>query len=300
MNNNKALRDSIDNEKQTISNLNLRNSKLPIINSRQTTLVILIIVLLFLVSILVGSLLVPAERLASNLSATNHPPSLTYLFGTDWLGRDMLARTVVGLKTSLLIGFYTTILSLFISLIVGMLSAFSKKADIISSFIIDVFLSIPHLVLMIFVSVMMGRGLTGVTVAISLTHWAPFSRIIRSKVIEIQNKEYIQISYRFGKSSLWVALNHFMPHIVSNVFIGFSLIFPQVILHEASITFLGFGLPPHEPAIGIILSESLNYMTRGLWWLVIFPGFSLFLVVYSIYTLGNRINKILDEHTAHE
>src|SRR5690606_2240412 len=103
-----------------------------------------------------------------------------------------------------------------------------------------------------------------------------------------------------GKSKWWVAIHHILPHVFPQLLIGFMLMFPHVILHEAAITFLGLGMSPHEPAIGIILSESMKYLSSGMWWLAFFPGLSLLLIVRAFDHIGENIRMLMDTVRAHD
>jgi peptide/nickel transport system permease protein len=125
------------------------------------------------------------------------------------------------------------------------------------------------------------------------------TRVIRAEVMQVKEMEYTKISRKFGKSKLFIAREHVFPHVFPQLVVGTVLIFPHAILHEASITFLGFGLPPHEPAIGVILSESMKYLTSGKWWLAFFPGASLVLVSMMVENIGRNIEKIINPKTAY-
>ena len=144
-----------------------------------------------------------------------------------------------------------------------------------------------------------GGGLKGIVLGVSLTHWTSLTRIIRAEVMQVKEAEYTKIARNFGKSTLYIAKNHILPHIIPQLLVGIVLIFPHAILHEASVTFLGFGLQSHEPAIGIILSESMKYLTSGKWWLAFFPGLSLVLVSMMVDNMGKKIGKLIDPKTAY-
>ena len=134
----------------------------------------------------------------------------------------------------------------------------------------------------------------------AITHWPSLTRIIRAEVMQIKNSEYVKLSKNFGKSNVYIATKHILPHIIPQLLVGVVLIFPHAILHEASITFLGFGLQPHEPAIGIILSEAMKYLSSGRWWLAFFPGISLVLVSLMVDNIGKQISKLINPKLAHK
>lgn len=272
-----------------------------IFNRRQRTLITIIIGTIFLVSVVLGGLFIDEGKIVTNLTARNLTPSIDHLFGTDWLGRDMFARTIMGLTLSIGVGLLGSIGSVIIALILGMIAAtMGNVADNIVSWLIDLFLSVPHLVILILISFMFGGGFKGIVIGLMLTHWPSLARIIRAEVMQVRSAEYVQVSSQMGKSRWWIAIHHIFPHLIPQVLIGFMLLFPHVILHEAAVTFLGLGLSPHEPAIGIILSESMKYLSSGMWWLAFFPGLSLLLVVRSFDIIGSNLRKFINPSSANE
>ena len=166
------------------------------------------------------------------------------------------------------------------------------------SWIVDLFLSVPHLLAIILISIALGGGAFGVTVGVALTHWTSLTRVLRAEIKQIQTSEYVKLSKNLGKSKLWIATKQILPLIVSQIIVGTILIFPHAIMHEASVTFLGFGLSPHEPAIGVILSESMKYLATGNWWLALFPGLSLLIIVLLFDIVGENIKKLLNPASA--
>lgn len=249
--------------------------------------------LLFLI-IAFSGFLIGDEQIEANMSEKNLSPSVEHLFGTDWLGRDMFYRTFLGLHLSLQVGLLAATISTLIALIFSLLSSINKYFDAIVTGLIDLFLSIPHLVALILIAFVLGGGVKGVVVGIALTHWPSLTRVLRAELMQIKSAEYVQISKKLGKSRMWIIRRHFLPQLMPQLFVGFILLFPHAILHESAVTFLGFGLSPEQPAIGIILSESMKYLTTGMWWLVLFPGLSLISMVAMFDVLGNNLRKLLN------
>ena len=126
------------------------------------------------------------------------------------------------------------------------------------------------------------------------------ARLIRAEVIQLRESPYIQISCKLGKSSWYIARKHMLPHLVPQFIVGLVLMFPHAILHESSITFLGFGLSTEQPAIGIVLSEAMQYLITGKWWLALFPGLLLVFTVVLFYILGESLRKMLDPGSIHQ
>ena len=270
-------------------------------NRRQKTIITTIFAAILLISIVLGGFLIDNERIASNLEARNLAPSLKYPFGTDWLGRDMLARTVKGLTLSLGVGMLASIISVLIALTMGMLAATKGRAvDSFISWLVDLFLSVPHIVTLILIAFSLGGRKRGVIIGVALTHWPSLTRVIRAEVMQVRSAEFVGVSREFGKSRWWIALRHILPHLVPQFFVGLVLLFPHAVLHEAAITFLGFGLSPHQPAIGIILSESMAYLSTGMWWLAFFPGLGLLIMVRTFDILGDNLHMLIDPHRGHE
>lgn len=263
-------------------------------NLRQRTFLIIFISLLLLIGMITSGLFMSDEKIRLNPEAMNQAPSLLHLFGTDWLGRDMLARTLKGLTLSFSVGILAAFASAMIALTLSLLASWHRWIDRVVTWLIDLFMSVPHLVLLLLISFAMGGGFQGVIIGLTLTHWPSLTRILRAEMLQVKTAKYVGISKQLGKSNAWIARYHILPHLLPQLFIGFILLFPHAILHEAAITFLGFGLPSEQPAIGIILSESMRYLSTGQWWLALFPGLSLLLMVVLFDTLGHALQRWID------
>lgn len=241
------------------------------------------------------------DALVSDFSRKNLPPGFPFLFGTDFLGRDMIKRTFAGLSMSIRLGIITSAASGAIALLLGTASALlGKRADQAVTGIINLVMGIPHILLLILISFACGKGLTGVVIGISLTHWTSLARLLRAEVLQLKESQYVKISEKLGMGRCQIVKQHILPHLLPQFLTGLVLLFPHAILHEASITFLGFGLSPEQPAIGIILSESMKYLITGKWWLAVFPGACLVIVVLLFQGLGQGLNNLLDPGSAHE
>jgi len=229
------------------------------------------------------------ESMTTDFSRKNLSPCLTYPFGTDWLGRDMIKRTMAGLSMSIRLGAVTAGASAVIAVILGTAAAvFGKTADRLISGLINLIQGIPHMLLLILISYGLGKGFRGVAVGIALTHWPSLARLMRAEVMQLKTSQYVKISEKLGMGPVRIAAEHMLPHLIPQFITGLILLFPHAILHEAGITFLGFGLSPEEPAVGIILSESMTYLMTGKWWLAVFPGAALVLVVLLFEWAGTE------------
>ncbi|MBQ9025011.1 MAG: ABC transporter permease [Methanobrevibacter sp.] len=269
-------------------------------NLRTKTLLTIGIAAFILVIVVIYSFFINPTEITTNFKAMNQPPSLEHLFGTDWMGRDMFTRTMKGLGLSVQIGAGASILSSLIAIALAFVGSVNKYLDGFIAWLVDLFLSIPHILLIILISIALGGGAFGVTMGVALTHWTSLTRVLRAEIKQIQTSDYVKLSERFGKSKLFIARKHILPLVITQIIVGTILIFPHAIMHEASVTFLGFGLSPHEPAIGIILSESMKYLATGNWWLALFPGLALLIIVLLFDIAGENIKKILDPTSANE
>ncbi len=227
-------------------------------------------------------------------------PSFMHVFGTDAYGRDMFVRTMKGLSLSLQIASVATIGSVVVSFVLAfLLASCGEVVDRCVTFLIDVFLSIPHIIFLIIISVAMGRGVRGVMVGIVATHWTYLTRILRAEIRSLKNCSFIEIALKLGKSRWYVAWNHIVPSLIPQMIVGTVMLFPHAILHEASISFLGFGLSLSTPSIGIILAESMQYLRLGAWWLAFFPGLLLVVVVVCILRFGGLLKQMVDPYRYH-
>lgn len=267
---------------------------------RSRTIILIIASIVILSSIAAAGYLCAGQAVSTDFASKNLPPSAIHLFGTDFMGRDMFVRTVSGLSMSIGIGVLTAFVSACLALAVGLAAALlGPAADGILSGLIDVVMGIPHMLLLILISFACGRGFTGVVIGISLTHWPSLARLIRAEVIQLRESPYIRIAGKLGAGKWEIAAVHMLPHLAPQFVTGLILLFPHAILHEASITFLGFGLMPEQAAIGIILSESMSQLVMGKWWLALFPGLCLVAVVILFQMLGQGICDMLDPGRVH-
>ena len=255
----------------------------------------------YLLGILIWGTMMPEEAYAVDYSMKLTPPGGSHIFGTDFMGRDMLCRSVKGLSISMVIAALAAGISSVIALLAGVAAAvFGGKADSFVNWCVDLCMGIPHLILLILISFMLGRGPEGVTAAVAFTHWPELTRVVRAEVLQIRSSQYVKAAYKMGKSKIWVAWNHMIPHVLPVYLVGAVLLFPHAIMHEAAITFLGFGLPAEVPAIGVILSESMQYISTGKWWLALFPGLLLLAAVMLFDRIGETLKRLLNPNSGNE
>lgn len=282
--------------------IKLKKKRIQIFPNRRKRIVLYITIsIIYLLTILIVGLTMNPDKYAVDYSAKFISPSLGYLFGTDFMGRDMFWRCIKGLSNSILIGIFASVVSSFIALVFGVSSAIiGGWYDRFINWCVDLCMGIPHLILLILISFMLGRGAKGVTIAVAITHWTGLTRLVRAEVLQVRSTQYVQAAYKMGKSKLQVAKSHIIPHVLPVYLIGIVLLFPHAIMHEASITFLGFGLPAEVPAIGVILSEAMKHITTGKWWLALFPGLMLLSVVLLFDVIGENLKLLVNPNSGNE
>jgi peptide/nickel transport system permease protein len=250
-------------------------------------------VLLF-AAILVASSLVGESGIATHLESRHLPPSLSRLLGTDWLGRDMFTRVLLGLRLSLWVGFIAAFASAVLGITLGLVAGLGRGiADQMVGWLINLVMSLPHLVFQILIAFACGGGTKGVVMAVALTHWASLARVIRSEVQRIRSSDYVLLSAHLGQSKWWIARYHIGPQLLPQFLVGLILMFPHAISHEAALSFIGLGLSPHLPSMGIVLAESLRHLSTGYWWLAVCPGVALLITVKAFDVLGEDLRTLL-------
>ncbi|QQA44979.1 ABC transporter permease [Pelagovum pacificum] len=251
-----------------------------------------IVALTLLVAVLAGGVLLPDGALSINAGSRALPPQPSHPAGTDMLGRDIAARTLAALAQSLQVGLLAAGASTLVAVALGLAATFGRVADHLVGVLTELALGLPHFVLLIMIAFAMGGGTTGVVVAIALTHWPRLSRILRHEAQTTAASEYVMISRALGRSQLWVARHHLAPHLVPQIIAGFIVIFPHAILHEAGLSFIGLGIEPHLPSIGVMLSESLGEIMAGHWWVAAAPGLGLMLIALALERFGEALRQL--------
>lgn len=248
---------------------------------------------LFVAAVLAAAWTIPPNALATDPATRLLAPSWAHPFGTDALGRDMLVRTLEGLALSLAVGFLAATLSAVIALLLAAAAASSRTLDTVVGGLVDLALGLPHLVLLILVAYALGGGTEAVIAAVALTHWPRLARVLRAEILQVRGALYVQTSRRLGRSGAWIARHHFAPHVLPQLLVGFVLLLPHAIMHEAALTFLGFGLEPHLPALGVMLAESMRHLTGGYWWLAVLPGLMLVALTLAVDRLGDALHRLV-------
>ncbi|PZX13736.1 peptide/nickel transport system permease protein [Palleronia aestuarii] len=242
-----------------------------------------------LILVLGGSALLPANLLEIDASAIGRAPDPGHPFGTDSLGRDVAARTLAALAMSVKVGLVAATASTGIALLLSLAAASNRVADQAVGVLTELALGLPHFVLLIMIAYAMGGGTNGVVVAIAFTHWPRLARLLRHEAQGVAASDYVAASQALGRPAHWIARHHMAPHLAPHLIAGFVLIFPHAILHEAGLSFIGLGIEPHLPSIGVMLAESLREIIAGRWWVAVAPGAGLLLVALAFERFGEAL-----------
>jgi len=223
------------------------------------------------------------------------PPSSDYLLGTDHLGRDLLSRMIFGARTSLIVGLSASSISVVIATVLGTLSGYiGGKLDTILQRFVDAWMCFPGLVLLILISSIFGASMWMVIILLGFVYGIGSSRIVRGATISIKQSVYIDAAVAVGGSNLIVLTRHILPNILAPIIILFTTQMPAIIMTEASLSFLGFGIPPPTPSWGAMLSGSGRSFMFMAPWMAIWPGVALGVIVFGINMFGDAVRDILD------
>jgi len=230
-----------------------------------------------------------------NISALTQGPSVHHLFGTDQAGRDYFSRTLFGIRTSarvaLLVGFLSTVLG---TIIGGLAGYFGGWPDNILMRITDLFLTLPLLAVLLTAAKFLGHsGPTQVALLLAFFIWTPIARIVRGSFLSLREKEYVEAAKASGSGDIRIMFRHMIPNTIGPILVAATLTTGTAILLESVLSFLGFGIEPPTPALGVLIGEGQD---QGLasWWLVTFPGLVIVLIVLCINFVGDGLRDALD------
>lgn len=254
-----------------------------------------VITLVFLLTAIFAPLLAPYEMNDTGVAPRLAPPSADYLLGGDNLGRDVLSRIIYGARVSVIVGLVATTLATFISMVIGLLCGYiGGKLDLVLQRFVDAWMSFPGLILLIVAVTIVGGGMWNIIIVLGFLFGIGGSRIVRSAVIAIRENVYVDAARAIGSSTPRILLRHILPNIMGVLIILYTTRVPLMILVEASLSFLGMGIPPPTPSWGGMLSmEGRRFMLKAPW-LAIWPGLALSIVVYGVNMFGDALRDLLD------
>jgi len=254
-----------------------------------------IILLLAVMVAVFADLLAPYGFNEVNMAQVLKPPSLTYLLGTDNLGRDMLSRIIYGARISIIVGICASSMDVIMAVFIGFISGyFGGKVDLILQRFVDSIIIFPNLFLYLAVMSVTGPGLAQVIFVLGILSGVGSSRVIRSAVMQTKLNTYIEASRAIGSPHFLVLVRHILPNVMAPIIIIFSIAMGGMIISEASLSFLGLGVPPPAPSWGGMLSGSGRRYMLTAPWMAIWPGLFLSIVVYGVNMLGDAVRDLLD------
>jgi len=224
------------------------------------------------------------------------PPgeSLSYPLGTDFLGRDILSRMIYGARTTVIISLASLLIGAVVGTLIGLVSGY--HGGWIDAWLMrttDAALSFPTILVALVILVFLGAGTIPVILAIVLTVWARFARMIRGEVLTVKGQDFVTMAQIAGVSTAVILWRHIFPNVLNTLMVITSLLVGQIILLEAALSFLGVGLPPGSPAWGTMMSEGQDFIL-DLWWLALFPGLAITIVVLAFNFFGDWLRDTLD------
>ena len=256
------------------------------------TVIVLALVLMALLAPLIATHHPHEQILADRLL----PPSASYWFGTDNLGRDIYSRVVHGARLTLMITVLVALISGPIGLVVGVVSGYlGGVVDEVLMRFSDVFLAFPKLILAIAFAAALGTGLENAILAIAIANWPGYARLVRAETLGVRNSEYIQAIRVLGASHLRIMVLHVTPMCLSTLIVRVSLDMGAIILIAAGLGFLGLGAQPPEPEWGLMVADGRNYLVDQ-WWVSTLPGMAILVVVLGFNLMGDGVRDILDPH----
>ena len=238
--------------------------------------------------------LAPHNPEIGSLTARFKPPfwvkggSTEYLLGTDQLGRDVLSRLIFGARVSMVVGFTAVIFAGTVGTTLGIISGYlGGWVDQVIMRVTDTWLALPALMFAIFLAAIVGPSMWNIVIILGLVYWTRYARVIRGEVLSLKEREFVRLAIVAGCSKMTIMRRHILPNVINSAVVLGTLMLGVVIITEATLSFLGVGVPPPQPAWGLMLSDGKQGLMVGYWWLTVFPGGCIMLMVLSANLLGD-------------
>jgi peptide/nickel transport system permease protein len=255
------------------------------------------IVLIFILLGVFGPWLAPHDPNKQELTAMMKPPQGmggAHVLGTDNLGRDILSRIVYGARVSLLVAFAVVFVSGLIGVILGAIPGYiGGKADFLIQKLVEVIWAFPPLLLGITIMAFMGQGLTNLIIALVAQRWIPYCRVVRGQALSLRERDFVMAARCLGATKSQIIGRHILPNLIQTSLVIGTFAMASSIIAEASLSFLGVGVPPDIPTWGTMLADARIYISTS-WWMPLFPGLCIFITVLGINLLGDALRDILD------
>jgi peptide/nickel transport system permease protein len=221
--------------------------------------------------------------------------SKTYWLGTDEQGRDMLSAILYGLRTSLYVAGLATLIALAIGMTVGVIAAFfGRLTDTLIMRVVDLQLGFPSILIALILLALLGRGVDKVILALVLAQWAYYARVVRGSALVENQKDYIAAARCLALSNARIMARHLLPNCLPPLIVVATVQIAHAIALEATLSFLGVGVPITEPSLGLLIANGYDYLLSGRYWVSVFPGIALLLVIVAVNLVGDRLRDVLN------
>jgi peptide/nickel transport system permease protein len=267
----------------------------------RSALVTAIVLALLLGASLAAPWLSHVDPLAQDFSASLRPPawgadgSLAHPLGTDRLGRDVLANVLYGLRVSILVGTAAVAISLVLGVTLGLVSGYAGgRVDAALMRAADVQLSLPPILIALAVVALFGAGLWRLVALIGVINWAVYARTVRGSVLAVREQEFVEAARALGVAAPAILARHVLPNVLAATVVVAAVELPRVMLLEATLSFLGLGVPVRIPSLGAAISRGYQVLFAGHWWVSVFPGLALMAVVVCVNLLGDWLRDLTD------
>ncbi len=250
---------------------------------------------------LFANYLAPYNPEVGSLAARFKPPawqtggSMAHLLGTDHVGRDVLSRLIFGARVSMVVGFTAVIFAGALGTTLGIVSGYlGGWVDQVIMRLTDAWLALPALTFAIFLAAIVGPSMWNIVMILGAVYWTRYARVIRGEVLSLKQREFVRLAIVAGCSKTTIMRRHILPNVVNTAIVLGTLMLGVVIVTEAALSFLGVGVPPPEPAWGLMLADGKKGLMVGYWWLTVLPGCCIMLMVLSANLLGDWLRVKLD------
>ncbi|HZO39592.1 MAG TPA: ABC transporter permease [Methylomirabilota bacterium] len=289
------------NSPRSVSTALALPSRLAFVRSEGFPLIPSLILLMIMVVAILAPVLAPHNPEVGVLGDRFRPPAwqtngtFDHLLGTDHLGRDVLSRLIFGARISVVVGLMVIIVAGAIGTTLGIVSGYlGRWVDQVIMRVTDAWLALPALMLAIFLAAIIGPGISNIIIILAAVWWTRYARVIRGEVLSVRERDFVRLAVVAGCSKWTIMRKHILPNVVNSAIVLATLQLGQVIIAEAGLSFLGVGVPPPQPAWGLMLADGKKGLMAGYWWLTVLPGGCIMLMVLSANLLGDWLRVKFD------
>ena len=275
--------------------------RFPSVRIEAQALIPIVILIVLTLAAIFADVIAPYNPEIGTLGDRFQPPawvtggSAAHLLGTDHLGRDVLSRLIFGARVSMTVGFIAVLFAGVVGTVLGVLSGYlGGWVDQLIMRITDTWLAVPGLTYAIFLAAIVGPSMWNIVIILALVYWTRYARVIRGEVLSLRERDFVRLAIVAGCSKRTIMRRHILPNVLNSAIVIATLMLGIVITTEAALSFLGVGVPPPKPAWGLMLADGKKGMMAGYWWLTVFPGTCIALLVLSSNLLGDWLRVKLD------